>query len=137
MASSGATRPFSRHLLSTSRGTFRTTATRTTVQLARQSFRHQSQCRGYADSASPKSGGSSTIYWLLGLGAVGSGGYYYYTQNPDLFSGKSGPKIASLTFDDYQKVYDAIAERLEEHDEYDDGSYGPVVLRLAWHASGT
>lgn len=37
----------------------------------------------------------------------------------------------------YQDVYDAIAERLIEEDDYDDGSYGPVVLRLAWHASGT
>lgn len=26
---------------------------------------------------------------------------------------------------------------LEEKDEYDDGSYGPVLVRLAWHASGT
>ncbi|KAF9581384.1 heme peroxidase, partial [Lunasporangiospora selenospora] len=37
---------------------------------------------------------------------------------------------------DYQKVYNAIAELLED-DNYDDGSYGPVFLRLAWHASGT
>jgi cytochrome c peroxidase len=38
---------------------------------------------------------------------------------------------------DYQKVYDAIAKRLVDEDDYDDGSYGPVVLRLGWHASGT
>ncbi|KAI1293001.1 heme peroxidase, partial [Mortierella claussenii] len=37
---------------------------------------------------------------------------------------------------DYQKVYNAIAELLED-DNYDDGSYGPAFLRLAWHASGT
>ena len=24
-----------------------------------------------------------------------------------------------------------------EKDDYDDGSYGPVFVRLAWHASGT
>ena len=29
------------------------------------------------------------------------------------------------------------AKRLEEKDDYDDGSYGPVLVRLAWHASGT
>jgi cytochrome c peroxidase len=39
--------------------------------------------------------------------------------------------------EDYQKVYDHIAQLLVEKDEYDDGSYGPVLLRLAWHASGT
>lgn len=37
---------------------------------------------------------------------------------------------------DYQKVYNAIADLLED-ENYDDGSYGPVFLRLAWHASGT
>ena len=41
------------------------------------------------------------------------------------------------TKEDYQKVYDAIAELLWEKDDYDDGSYGPVLVRLAWHASGT
>ncbi len=39
--------------------------------------------------------------------------------------------------DDYQKVYNEIVKALEEHDDYDDGSYGPVLLRLAWHCSGT
>lgn len=34
------------------------------------------------------------------------------------------------------KVYNAIAQILDE-DSYDDGSYGPVFVRLAWHASGT
>lgn len=34
-------------------------------------------------------------------------------------------------------MYDAIAQILEENPQYDDGSYGPVLLRLAWHASGT
>ena len=38
---------------------------------------------------------------------------------------------------DYQQVYNHIAKLLEERDEYDDGSYGPVILRLAWHTSGT
>ncbi|KAJ2842333.1 heme peroxidase, partial [Coemansia erecta] len=37
---------------------------------------------------------------------------------------------------DYQTVYKEIADILEEED-YDDGSYGPVFVRLAWHASGT
>jgi cytochrome c peroxidase len=137
MATTVTARAFSRNLLSASRGTLRTTATRTTVQFARQNFRHQWQRRGYADSASPKSGRSSTIYWLLGLGTIGGGGYYYYSKNPELFSDNSEPKVFVPGHEDYEKVYNAIAKRLEEHDEYEDGSYGPVVLRLAWHASGT
>jgi cytochrome c peroxidase len=35
-------------------------------------------------------------------------------------------------------VYNAVAESLDEGaDDYDDGSFAPVILRLAWHASGT
>lgn len=34
-------------------------------------------------------------------------------------------------------MYNAIAQILEENPQYDDGSYGPVLVRLAWHASGT
>jgi cytochrome c peroxidase len=36
----------------------------------------------------------------------------------------------------YQEVYNDIAALLDAP-EYDDGSYGPVLVRLAWHASGT
>ena len=37
---------------------------------------------------------------------------------------------------DYKKVSEAIKKILDE-DNYDDGSIGPVLVRLAWHASGT
>eukprot|EP00210_Caulerpa_lentillifera_P000998 g961.t1 len=37
---------------------------------------------------------------------------------------------------DYEAVRASIADILENED-YDDGSYGPVLVRLAWHASGT
>ncbi|AQZ18764.1 CCP1 (YKR066C) [Zygosaccharomyces parabailii] len=40
--------------------------------------------------------------------------------------------------EDFQKVYNAIAKKIREEDDYDDGvGYGPVVLRLSWHCSGT
>lgn len=39
----------------------------------------------------------------------------------------------------FLQVYNKIAELLDDASDagYDDGSYGPVLLRLAWHASGT
>ncbi|KAG1773696.1 hypothetical protein EV702DRAFT_1243016 [Suillus placidus] len=57
-------------------------------------------------------------------------------------------------YEDYQKVYNRIAEVIDDADRSDstvfkhlvwfllhfvfvDGSFGPVVLRLAWHVSGT
>lgn len=37
---------------------------------------------------------------------------------------------------DYGAVKAAISDLLDKED-YDDGSYGPIFVRLAWHASGT
>lgn len=42
----------------------------------------------------------------------------------------SGPSV------DYAAVKAEIAELLD-NDDWDDGSYGPILIRLAWHASGT
>lgn len=55
------------------------------------------------------------------------------------FGSTSGLNIAAASKDeaDYQKVYNAIALKVQDEDEYDLGSYGPVLVRLAWHASGT
>ena len=37
---------------------------------------------------------------------------------------------------DYEKVKEQVADVLEK-EGYDDGSMGPILVRLAWHASGT
>ncbi|KAG8803001.1 heme peroxidase [Serendipita sp. 405] len=89
--------------------------------------------------------GSNTGLWL-GLGAlIAAGAGYYVYSNPQtaetvLRSGEQSVKSAAgftPKKDDYQKVYNAIADLLDEAGDYDDGSYGPVLVRLAWHASGT
>ncbi|OCK81755.1 class II peroxidase, partial [Lepidopterella palustris CBS 459.81] len=133
-----AARCFTRSALRSSPATFKTTTTRNArFIIPRQAFRQQSR-RGYADSGAPKSGSSGLLWGGVGLAALG-GGYWYYTQNPGAFSKADekakGPFVP--TFEDYQKVYNAVAKALEEHDNYDDGSYGPVLVRLAWHCSGT
>jgi cytochrome c peroxidase len=70
------------------------------------------------------------------LGAVGAGGYYYYyyVQN----SPSSAP-VANASTSDKDPFEDVRKEILAimDNPKYDDGSYGPVLVRLAWHASGT
>lgn len=101
--------------------------------------------RTYA-SSSTSSSSRNGVYWGIGLLAAGGAGYYFFAANrgqgiqESLKEGSApGTKTGILkpTREDYQKVYDEIAKRLAEYDEYDDGSYGPVILRLAWHCSGT
>ena len=46
------------------------------------------------------------------------------------------PCAAQPVVKDYAAVRAAVAKVLDAAD-YDDGSYGPVLVRLAWHASGT
>jgi cytochrome c peroxidase len=105
--------------------------------LPRQAFRQQSR-RGYASR--PTKSSSSGLLIGIGALALGGAGYYAYTKsNGSLLAGSAGETKGIFTpkFEDYQKVYNEVAARLEEKDDYDDGSYGPVLVRLAWHASGT
>jgi cytochrome c peroxidase len=88
MATAATTRAFARIATRASPSTFKTTATRNGARfapLARQAFRQQSR-RGYADSSAPRSGGSTAWIYGLGAAAIGAGGVYWYTQNPDFFS---------------------------------------------------
>jgi cytochrome c peroxidase len=116
---------------------FKTSTRNKAFTLPRQTLHKQSH-RGYASESSTKSSG---LY--IGIGALalaGGAGYYLYTSgNDSLFSGSARETKGIFTpkVEDYQKVYNEIAARLEEKDDYDDGSYGPVLVRLAWHASGT
>ncbi|KAI8934257.1 heme peroxidase [Plenodomus lindquistii] len=134
-----ASRTFSR-ALRTAAPSLRTTAHSSArfVAPAQKTFGKQWQ-RGYAsgkEEAQDKYEGNPTGL-IYGAGAllVGAAVYGLYTYQPELF-GKEA-KAFVPRFEDYQKVYNKIAKLLEEKDDYDDGSYGPVLLRLAWHASGT
>ena len=114
--------------------TFTRAATRTA---ARNTFANSSRTtfrRAYSSQQQQPLKSSSSSPWLLLTGAAAAaGGLGYY------FFNNSGAAAATFSpsKDDYQRVYNEIAARLEEKDDYDDGSFGPVLLRLAWHASGT
>lgn len=119
--------------MAAARHAFRT-ATRAASRntFASQAVRQQGRRFYSSESQAPQKSSSSLLY-IVGAAAAGGLGFWYYTTN-------GSPSAASLktpTQADYQKVYDEIAARLEEKDDYDDGSFGPVLLRLAWHASGT
>lgn len=107
-------------------------ATRPAFAAAPRAAFRQAGRRFYSTEGETAKSSSQTWIWLAGAAAIG-GGAYWYSQN----KGSAATKTFTPTFDDYQAVYNEIAKRLEENDEYDDGSYGPVLVRLAWHASGT
>ena len=122
-------------------------------QSFRQAFRQRAHARFNSSQATPPpppppQKGSWTLPVVGVLALAGAGGYYYYKQSgysggivpasrlPSVAGKKGAEEIGKPG--DYQAVYNAIAESLEEGaEEYDDGSFGPVILRLAWHASGT
>jgi cytochrome c peroxidase len=148
MAAAFSARAFSRSALRAAQSTPRISLFRPTARFGvpTQAFRQQSR-RGYSSEApkpeseapkpDPAAGGiNGTLIILLGLAGVGGGAYLAYSQG---FFGGEGVNAAPFTpkFEDYQKVYDSIAKKLQDETDYDDGSYGPVLLRLAWHASGT
>ncbi|RDX47895.1 heme peroxidase [Lentinus brumalis] len=109
--------------------------------------------RKYSTEAPQGSAPKSNNKLLIGgvaAAAIGGVAFWVYTSNSSsareagtaLKSGAQAAKVATNfvpTKEEYQKVYNRIAEILDAAADkgYDDGSYGPILLRLAWHASGT
>lgn len=91
---------------------------------------------GGSNGGGSSGGGSSGIIWLGAVGLIGAGvGYYFYsTGNGGILEKTQVPEKPKTI--DYQKIYNQIADILEDND-WDDGSHGPVFVRLAWHAAGT
>ncbi|KAI7904841.1 heme peroxidase [Cokeromyces recurvatus] len=122
--------------------------------------------RFYTTTPPVKNGGKFSPLLWIGLASLGGAYSYYQNQRainidasldqdkkptePKKELNTNGPstpaptnkpdntkKTAAEKNIDYQQVYNDIAELLDSNPEYDDGSYGPVLLRLAWHSSGT
>lgn len=129
-------------MASTARTVTRALRTARTARFApAQTFR-QTARRGYASGAgkegTSEGGNPKGMLFGAGLCVVAAAGWATYKYNPELFGLESAPKAPFVPrFENYQQVYDAIAKKLQDEDNYDDGSYGPVLVRLAWHASGT
>ncbi|KAJ1939412.1 heme peroxidase, partial [Linderina pennispora] len=91
--------------------------------------------RGYSNSSRtkyemPRTNKSAVNVGIIGALAAGAlAGWYFYSS--ELTTAEADWKKVN-----YYNVYKDIADLLEDED-YDDGSYGPVFVRLAWHASGT
>ncbi|KAF7315776.1 Peroxidase [Mycena indigotica] len=104
----------------------------TSVARARPAFRKYSTSPPETESSKSSSGLIAGV-----AAAVLLGGGAYYLLSGDGESAAAAKANFVPTQEDYQKVYNAVASLLDEAGDYDDGSFGPVILRLAWHASGT
>ncbi|KAG4305701.1 hypothetical protein PORY_000611 [Pneumocystis oryctolagi] len=104
---------------------------------SRLSFFSSKNClqKMYSTNASPSSCKAFCGSIILGVTALG-GGYYYFKNNSELFESLVKKKPVKK---DYEKVYREIAELMtsDEVEDYDDGSLGPILVRLGWHSSGT
>jgi len=69
------------------------------------------------------------MFRRVGVGMVASGCFLFATNTTSIAK-------ADSTKVDYAAVRQSIQKAMENLD-FDDGSYGPIVVRLAWHAAGT
>ncbi|KAI6037578.1 heme peroxidase [Pisolithus marmoratus] len=118
------------------------------ASVRRAEFRPNAYRRFTTGGPPPAPKSNTVLYASIAAFTAAAAGYYLYNSNSDTSreaataiksaaqAGKAATKFTP-TKEDYQKVYNRIAELLDEAGDYDDGSFGPVVLRLAWHASGT
>ncbi|KAJ2158060.1 heme peroxidase [Coemansia sp. RSA 552] len=93
-----------------------------------RAFSSRSQHRYQVPPAS-KAGAGPGVLGALAAGALA--GWFFFSGGDDASDNKGSWRKVN-----FQNVYKDIAGLLED-DDYDDGSYGPVFVRLAWHSSGT
>lgn len=79
-------------------------------------------------SPSPK--GSHASKALLGFAASKS-------VDADALKNTLEAKQSAKSQEYYQSIYNAIAQKIQDEDDHDDGSFGPILVRLAWHNSGS
>lgn len=95
-----------------------------------------------------KSGGGGKFFLLLATLGAAAGAYYYFNEDEckkkweSCSKGPWGKKCCKSCTKpcckvDYEEVKKDIVQLLDSNPKYDDGSYGPLIIRLAWHASGT